>query len=466
MWKSQNIARSICQLVLDSIAREDLSSKQLPVELRHMLEETEAGKLMLRALKMICAPFRRYDAGVISHKKAADEIKDAVISSVCPVAKQIEKSQNWYLICDFYEVAHEVTKETSSGFDIFAIAFAKAIHMLVGDEQRFLIGTRDNKPVWKTGEYSPNRKVEVRMEVMGVSGGSSSVSPMGLLTQNQLLGSVPQIGKTGIIEVPCVDQLLASLVASILDENMRYVDSGVADLVPSPKDWVTTGELLSLASEWDADWQDINQILIEAFCNQYYILGPYGAEVQITGCDAIESMTLRARGGLRDSRAVDLFANVTLSGGKHFFFVLDSTNPCVGESISDRVKRFFYKVMASVYRDLVVKDEAEQVWKARTVRAGEDGVRTRLKEPRVVNPHPVRGHKRKGIMSARQKQACIDAERKFGANIFAQLPPENTYVLPFGVPRMSGEEFARLSYIVQHEIRKSIEADLVSTGKS
>lgn len=466
MWESKSIVRTICQLVLDSVAKEDLSSKQLPAELCQRMEETEAGKLMLKAVKRICAPFRRYDDGIISQKKAAEEIKDAVISSLCPVAKQIEKTQKWNLVCDFYEAAHKVAQETSLGFDVFAIAFAKAIHMLVGDEHRFLIGTRDNKPVWRMGEYSPSRKVEVKMEVMGFSRGSSAISSVGSLSGSQLLGSIPQIGKTGIIEVPCEDQLLASLVASILDENMMYVDNGVADLVPSPKDWVTAGEILSLASEWDADWEEINQILIEAFCNQYYVLGPYGAEVQITGCDGVESMTLRARGGLRDGKAVDLFAKVILSGGKNFFFVLDSTTPSLGQSVSDRVKRFFYKIMASVYRDLVVRDEAEQVWRARTVRAHEDGVRTRLKEPRVVNPHPVKGHKRKGTMSAKQKQACIDAERKYGANIIAQLPPENTYVLPFGVPRISGEEFAQLSYIVQHEIRKSIEADLVSTGKS
>lgn len=225
----------------------------------------------------------------------------------------------------------------------------------------------------------------------------------------------------------------------------------------------------------------VQESLEEAYYRKHFILPPEGAVIHIRQGGDLETFTLKEKGRM-------LWAKVTTPNGEHLLGLnLDSATLDTKEwrkvKKEDEMEDRLAKVLALVYRDMVVSDDV--LISSRSSNSGNDedpsplneyrwvyiprrrriltslhstdddieGVHTR-KSPKV---HKVSGFKRKGNISARHLSAIRAFEQETNLRILDSLPEGYTFVRPHVSPKGSlEEELAKLPSFIKRKIETEL----------
>lgn len=362
---------------------------------------------------------------------------------------KISREKNYLLLSDLYNVIVDLqlqvdatTGEVSAAqpqIAHIASLFVTSVHLLLGSETEWLIGTRGNRPTFK--------RLAKRAS-----------SPEGLI---------------------------ALFTRPGLYSNIRYLQSGDEFLVPEPSEWVSNPS----HRQWpEASDDDVRRKLEDAYYNQHYVMDEGGAYVKICGCPYLESMNLKVRSGIKDPNYFDFLARFNFTDGS-YLHVMDS-HVAQGESPhldrlglaqEHRVPAFLNYLIAQIYHDLVTatelgfsqpryitesrtddrrenSSEISWIYIPRLIRGRpQESVRRWADTQRSAEPHRVRGYKRKGKITDRHRLELQSFEQETGLKVLEWLPDGYTFVRPHVSPSTDYESMAKLPHFIRVRMQKEIQ---------
>jgi len=400
---------------------------------------------------------RIFKIGVLSTVRSIESHRSW---GIVPALWKLPNFVNWELLqvqgqdpLNYYRSEEELAKEVGYRVE-FVLEYARAVHYLLGNEERILIGTRHNQPLWaKLPRVNPSRP-----ELPHISGH---------------LGQV-----------------------------LDYLDHSDLDILPeienlSSLDTILIGDGLKLPTIEAGAYDSIADLLEDAFYNQQYLPHPTGSLIKIAGCHGVESVIVKAKRGLLDPNYLDFLGLFTIHGHK----VLKAfSGGLVMQRFGDKIslfenagaadeEAFLNWLLAQVYHDLVTAKDVEpgKKRKARTTKslpqppAGAEELRwiyiprQRKKEtleirrpsptPRSMTPHRVRGHKRRANMSDAQRLAIQTLEAEIGIDILKWVPEGYTFVRPHVAPKEGSECLEKLPRFIRTRIQDDIKQLLASPAE-
>jgi hypothetical protein len=282
----------------------------------------------------------------------------------------------------------------------------------------------------------------------------------------------------------CLDRIMSHLT-----NQMAYLQRGDESFVPQPGEWsMAVGR-----HHWPViPVQKVYELLEHAHYNQRYIVDAAGAHVKLMGCAPIESLVLKVRKGIYDPNYYDFIVRFNLSTGG-YLHVMDGTAvtselPHMQREFIHGHSSYFHFLTALIYHDLVTAVEIpfaqpgkkgggavtslaplrEQegvswIYIPRVIRGRpQERVRVALSTPRSMEPHRVRGHKRRGKMSDTHREELRRFEKETGFQILNWLPAEHTFVRPHVSPGGSYEWLATLPRFVRARMQQEIHSLLAA----
>lgn len=321
------------------------------------------------------------------------------------------RNQQWFLVADLYDLCYDLQSARQNEFlPTLAIVLAKVVHILLGSEDEFLAGTKDNIPSWKKYHYQLQTEEEFCMA----------------WTAYSLDSEIRYIGREDIGLVP-------DIVSSIPAEIVYQIDGRVSR-------------------------EEISNVIRSTYYDQKYILDGEGYKITFgegyTPANGIiiKDVTIKRKSCLHDSNAIDILALFSFQYEGQVFQFLNITdgaeimNPEVtyrGFSDLDMIACVIYKHLVTADRIIVGKNGFTTFFNfsGQKVSCKLSPITRRLLQHKRPCQHPVRGHIRNGMpMSAKQLAAVKDFERKWGVNIIDHPnfdKTKQTIVLPFDSPKVT-----------------------------
>jgi hypothetical protein len=359
-----------------------------------------------------------------------------------PLARDMTTDQDYFLIEALW-VLHNYLDDGSVSAKVVRQLALSLLHLLLGTEKRVLVGTRDEQPAWKSVAPSSN-------------------------------------AADYMYYIPVLE--------------LRYISQGEVDLLPDMY------ESMPAPRENYFDWVDIpieriTGLLERAYYNQRYIVHPEGAFVRLRHTHGITGVTLKVLPGERDPNYVDFLAVFDIEPGalrnpqfKHrgkFLFVLDGSFATgqVGIKSNEKgsvgLEHYLGWLIALIYDDLVTSEHihigkreeaapatpqlpedpsAEPSWIYIPRKYG--GIaepRCEVPTPRIMSPHRVTGHLRRGNISEQQKLELIKFEQETGLEVLkiVERNPGFTFVRPHISP--AGFALSELPRFIHARLQSDID---------
>lgn len=362
--------------------------------------------------------------------KVQNSFQSTFSEIVIGLAKEIEAGRYSFLTQMMWALPR-LRQRTESNHAVTTILLLalQATYFLVGEERKYLVGTRGNQPVWRTS--------------------SGPLTPW--LRSSELIGAcaahLPYIGKDDLDLVPHFDERAPS---------------------PEPHDLP------------DISIDETRAVLEEAYYNQRYVVAQEGATVKITGHPKVRSVELRVRPGINDPNYVDFLARFELDTGSHLVVLAGELGTGQITTLNDDpTERYFYFLIAQIYHDLVTArevkvmatdpsrgvpayhEDSQPSWiyipRRRILTEAPDAPREPMETPRLSEPHRVTIHPRRGIMSKAQRQKIQDWEIEHGLKVMHIANPDQTIVLPHVSPKESTVATARLPRFIKARLQREID---------
>lgn len=378
----------------------------------------------------------------------ADRLSRYLGRKLVRLAQDIKQKGRWQMVADIYRTADSKRLEPFTESHLaFTITCGRVIHLLVGSENRFLVGVRNNRSAWQ------HWQAPVRSSIW------------------ELLHAFP------------------------IDSDIEYIDEDDLDILPPADKWKHTPQELPKIVVIPNVWRQIGDLLEHAYYNQQYMPHPKGSLVRVTGVEGLSHLTIKVKPGLYDPNYIDLIGVFDYGSTKEVLVLSGITGlsrviePLQRRSSEDR-QDFLYWLMVQVYHDLVTARETEGRSERRSQRiadseafeeetnAGPDITwtpipriiksrstepRQPLEHPRNLIPHRVRGYRRKGEMTEKHRAVLEELERTTGLQILRWIKPGCTFVRPHISPAIEPEEIMRLPLFIrakiEQEIRRLFEVD-------
>ncbi len=364
------------------------------------------------------------------HKVVSQETEQIVLN--------IERKQQYNLLIRLYYRAEALHTFQQVQWPLLLV---QIIQVLLGEENRLLVGMRGGRPVFK------------------------SVSPF----QDSLEG---------------INTFTSTFFGG---SNLDVIGQEDVHMVPDPKE--TSRDALYGVWPQLKSTKVLSDILCDAYYNQYYVLHPQGAYVAFTGGDPrITGITIKLKPALKDRNYHDFIFRVHLVDGDVLMVLpgvvatgqVATAEEITGESVE---YGFFHMLGVQIYHDLVtarhlpgVRREQNGVDRkpsdtklqlsepsyryipriAQVGRSNQPAAREALTSPRVSEPHTVSGHPRTGNMTEEQRKRIIVFEEETGFKVLENLPEGKTWVRPHISPASDSNAVLQLPKF----IRARIQADL------
>jgi hypothetical protein len=339
------------------------------------------------------------------------------------VAREIEERRLYNLLPVLESIPGLLAQgnQVESDFGILLTCALKAIHLLLGDERRVLVGCRDGQPALKRQQRAFHSSL-----------------------------SAEQLVEVGLMEWPY----------------LPHIEQADVDIVPDSTEMVDINWLRGY------NWPQIEQTTIQrlfeaAYYEQCYVVHPAGAYVRLRHFGPFSGLTLKVKPGLRDPKYLDLLAIFETAKGKHPVVIDGAYITGVEQLGRFEGEELFYEylcwVTGVIYHDLVTAEtirvgSSEQeatpsVWPSddelpepswiyipRQLRLGEAQPRAEIAGPRIMMPHHVSGHMRKGNLTEAHREELQDFERETGLRVLNLLArhPGKTFVRPHVSPSVEG----------------------------
>jgi len=366
------------------------------------------------------------------------------------IAKGIEDRQNFQLVSEINNLM-EVWAEVEPMWGFACTGLVQLVHLLCGTEKRYMFGVRRGRPAWKRAELNVwMRRCEGFQRAMSVE------------DDFDLTRLWPSFMGYGSLHF------------------LPYLDQTDAEFYPTVREWhPLIGEDGTPVREVES--KQITDLLEDAYYRQRYMVHPAGAYVKLRHLPPFSGMLLKVKPGLRDPNYIDIVTQFEIDPGmteaapadeeqKKLFFVLDGTFTVEDLPLYDRNQSgVFYLswVVALVYHDLVTakeitvvsredaesarqpvkaiaqrEEETEPSWVyiPRKFKRRDLQPRSELTERRLLTPHHVTGHLRKGNLSEEHQRELAKWERQTGLQVLPLLErmPGYTFVRPHVSPSADG----------------------------
>lgn len=377
--------------------------------------------------------------------------RSAIRASLTKKARQIEESGDYRRLSLWLSIAEEAWKLQPEAEPF--VGLVEAIRILIGSETKYLIGIRNNQPAWKHFSRPVGRSTTDLLELL-------------------------RYGENRRIEV--VDQSDASIYPKFGEAMMN-----VAEYL-----WPTTDSIRT------------RKLMEDAYYNQRYIVHPQGAYVKLRHFGALRGITIKVKRGLSDPGFVDIIAIAEIGAReldpdnyktdpdgfiRKAVIIVDGAYLTGQWSFPNQEPGYDYlcSVIALIYHDLVTaetihvtvheKEAGASVWPSdaelpepswvyipRKVKEGYIEPRLKLPSPRILMPHHVSGHKRRGNMTESHREEIKRFEQQTGLRILERLEPGYTFVRPHISPLVESlDELPRFIHArLQSDINRMLHTPL------
>lgn len=373
-----------------------------------VLSTPEGHEYMSAILGRVIAAYYAHSRHVSpsSWQRPPNAFASAFRKIITGVASEIETSENYTLVSDLAMAVHDIMMEDrDDSAALLSAHIAKLIHLLVGSESRWLVGTYDNVPIWRNFDQ-----------------------PIGSGRAHQLL-------LRPILEI--------SMYLDFIGEHNAHLVPDLFDLPSHPDD------LRRQMSPSLTSYKEIRKLLEDARRDQRYLLNPRGVTVHFSDDRVFRtvSLAIHTTGNGNTIDSAYLVGSAETVSGSWFkvmdFYTAATLHSDGGATSMDAVMAILYSLLTTATDvptgpPLLTPSDGElatgpmpEWWVEVPREVGIPPFRNPIPSGRRVRDHPVQPYRRrltKGKMSPQQWQRVQEYCAKHGLPL-PEVPPGYTFVL-------------------------------------